>query len=270
MKVEQHRAKPAYPSAAQFAISVWVLGLAAAASIGASTALADKTHPATQPAPAKPAKPAKPESSAAVSKEKKPKKICYRSEMEEGIHDYQYSTISDNETLRTIVAQVYQDGFVVEKPDETDVEKISEGGREIIVFRQFELLCRKVAGANPSLQLPSWDDPLPSATNILLPQVYKKTTTIKTGDEMELGIHDYRYLTKAGETLKSIVAQFYGNGSVEEMPDGGESKVVPFDSAACCKKVTAANVSLKVDWEKPLPQGTKLLLPRVRMSDSGH
>jgi|GEM_PF-6687962 len=262
MKIKKHHKLPAYPNAVQFAASAKILGLATVASLGVSSALAD------EPAPGDP------KVSTAVSKEQE-KPIVVGGEcdsfdnipdfmLEEGIHDYAYEQCG-YKTLKEIVKMFYKDGIVDAKH------------RGKILPFDTDTCCALVLAANPALKLdssgkltrakPDPEDHSP-ISNVLMPRVYKKTKEIHNAEEVEYSTHDYQYVTKSGDTLKSIVASFYKGGAAGKAPD---YKDIPFDSDVACKLVAAANPALKLDsFENPLPIGTKLLLPKVYKHECGH
>jgi hypothetical protein len=261
MKIEKHCGLPSYPSSAQFAASAKLLGLATMASLGVLPTMANETAPSD------------PKSPAAVSKEHE-KPIDCDSEcdsagnipdfmLEEGIHDYEYDGYPYM-SLKEIVKMFYQDGFADAKHH-----------GKILPF-DVDVCSKLVLAANPALKLDSKgklvsakpqgeDAPL---LKLLVPQVYKKIKEIHSAADLKNMTHDYQYVTKSGDTLKTLVDSFYKEGSKGQAPDW---KDIPLDSAAACKKVAAANPALKLDsFENPLPVGTKLLLPKVYKPYSSH
>lgn len=263
MKIKKHHELPAYPNAAQFAASAKLLGLVTVASLGASSALADEPAPGDTKSPA------------AVSKEQE-KPIVVGGEcdsddsipdfmLQEGIHDYKYVQCGQK-TLKEIVKMFYKDGIVDAKH------------RGKILPFDVDTCCALVLAANPALKLdssgklaqakPEDPDNQGAIEEVLMPRVYKKTKEIHSAEEVDYSTHDYLYVTKSGDTLRSIVASFYKGGAEGKAPDYID---IPFDSDVACKVVAAANTALKLDsFETPLPIGTKLLLPKVYKHECGH
>lgn len=73
------------------------------------------------------------------------------------------------------------------------------------------------------------------------------------------GTHDYRYTTRAGDTLESLSKGFYDDGSTE-----WNDPKARFDPAPYMAMLAAANPKLVVtSGDAPLPVGTKILIPEV-------
>jgi len=117
-------------------------------------------------------------------------------------------------------------------------------------------------GCSRSTQMKSQPPPQPppeTSAQVKQPKQTEEPTPIASADDLKAGCHDYLYQAKGGQSLREIVTAFYGDEASEKARD------------AACQQVAAANPELHLSsWNAQVPAGTKLVLPRVSMTECGH